>query len=66
MRKQPIDIEEIDYMLLPELISDLETDFNMADSAKGEPLEILEFAEVIQAIEETVANCIKNRLKLFL
>lgn len=61
LKEQPIDIEEIDFLLFPELISDLETDFNLADSVKGESLEILEFAEVIQIIEKTVATCIERK-----
>lgn len=63
LKEQSISIDEFDYMLLPELISDLETDFNMADSVKEESLEILEFTEVIQTIERTVATCIENLKK---
>lgn len=64
LEKQPIDIDEIDYMLLDELIRDLEIDFNMANSTKGELLEILEFEEVIGIIEKTIMSCITNFKKV--
>lgn len=60
LKEEPIDIDEIDYILIRELVMELEMDFNMADSVKDEALEILEFTEVIQVIETTVARCIEN------
>lgn len=57
---KPTEVDEINYLLLQDLIKDLETDFLMADSAKEESLEILEINEVIQTIEKTVASCIAN------
>lgn len=64
LEKQPIDIDEIDEMLLDELIRDLETDFNMVDSTKGESLKILELEEAIGTIEKTVISCIANFKKV--
>ncbi|MFC7680769.1 hypothetical protein [Paenibacillus sp. GCM10028914] len=55
---KPIEIEEIDYRYLPELIKDLEVDFLMKDEAKAEELEILEFEEVIDVLEKTVRECV--------
>jgi hypothetical protein len=60
LNHQPVEISEIDYLLLPELVNDLESDFIMADCVKGEPLEILEMDEVIQVMEKTVTSCIAS------
>jgi len=58
MDVKPIEIEEIDYRYLPELIKELEVDFEMKDSAKEQELEILEFDEVIKILEKTVEECV--------
>lgn len=58
LKEEPIDIDEIDYKRLSELIWSLENDFIMADSVKGEPLEILVMNEVLQTIERTVTSCL--------
>lgn len=60
LKEQLIDIDKNDYRLLHQLTNDLETDFNMADTAKEEPLEIIEFTEAIQTIEKTVEYCMEN------
>jgi hypothetical protein len=57
---QPVEIEEIDYTLLPGIISDVETDFRIADSSKHEALEILDWEKVIETIEKTVITCVAN------
>ena len=55
---KPVEIDEIEYSFLPDMINDLRNDFIMADSVSGEPLEILEFDEVIETIEKTITNCL--------
>jgi hypothetical protein len=60
LKEQPIEIDEINYALLPELVRGLENDFKMADSVKGEPLEILELEEIIQTIEKSVLSCVSR------
>lgn len=58
MKVKPIEIEEIDYKYLPELIKNLEVDFEMKDEAKEQGLEILGFEEVIDVLERTVGECV--------
>ncbi|OIB03008.1 hypothetical protein AK95_33270 [Paenibacillus sp. LC231] len=58
-----IEIEEIDYRYLPELVKDLENDFAMKDEAKEQELEILEFEEVIDILERTVKECVAISMK---
>lgn len=58
-----IEIEEIDYRYLPELVKDLENDFAMKDEAKEQELEILEFEEVIDILERTVKECVEISMK---
>ncbi|RAR43154.1 hypothetical protein [Paenibacillus sp. MDMC362] len=63
MEVKSIEIEEIDYRYLPELIKDLENDFAMKDEAKEQELEILEFEEVIAVLERTVRECVEISMK---
>jgi hypothetical protein len=65
LNERPVEMDEIDYTLLPEIINDLKSDFNMADSAKDEMLEILEFTEVIQTIERTIIACLANSKRVW-
>ena len=58
MEVKPVEIEEIDYKYLPELIKDLEIDFARKDEAKEQELEILNFEEVVAILEKTVRNCV--------
>lgn len=58
-----IEIEEIDYRYLPELIKDLEVDFVMKDEAKEQELEILNFDEVVEILEKTVRECVGISMK---
>jgi len=53
----PIELEEIDYRSLPSLLNDLASDFDRKDEAKDESLELLDFNEVIDAIEKSVLVC---------
>ncbi len=53
-----VEIEEIDYRYLPELMKNLEVDFAMKDEAKEQELEILNFSEVIAVLEKTVRECV--------
>jgi hypothetical protein len=53
----PVAIDEIDTSYLPLLLKDLERDFEAGGSAKTEPLELLDFAEIIQVLEKSVACC---------
>lgn len=64
MEVKPIEIEEIDYKYLPELIKDLEVDFVMKDEAKEQELEILRFEEVVEIIERTVRECVVISMKV--
>lgn len=59
----PIEVEEIDYRYLPELIKDLEVDFEMKDEAKEQELEILEFEEVVEIMDRTVRDCLDISMK---
>ncbi|MCT1399018.1 hypothetical protein M4D81_08320 [Paenibacillus sp. p3-SID867] len=63
MEVKSIEIEEIDYRYLPEIIKDLENDFAMKDEAKEQELEILEFEEVIDILERTVKECVEISMK---
>lgn len=63
MEAKSIEIEEIDYRYLPELVKDLENDFAMKDEAKEQELEILEFEEVIEILERTVRECVVISMK---
>lgn len=63
MEVKSIEIEEIDYRYLPELVKDLENDFAMKDEAKEQELEILEFEEVIDILERTVKECVEISMK---
>jgi hypothetical protein len=56
---EPVRIGEIDYTYLPSLIKDLEEDFQTADSLKGETLEILEWDEILQAMEHSITACME-------
>jgi len=58
MEVKPIEIEEIDYKYLPELIKDIEVDFAKKDEAKEQELEILDLKEVIEVLERTVRECV--------
>ncbi|WP_054403197.1 hypothetical protein [Paenibacillus solani] len=58
MEVTPIEVEEIDYRYLPELIKDLEVDFELKDEAKEQELEILEFEEVVEIMDRTVRDCL--------
>ncbi|QJD83039.1 hypothetical protein [Cohnella herbarum] len=58
-----IEIDEIDYRFLPELIKELELDFAMKDEAKDQELEILDFDEVVDILERTVRECIEISTK---
>lgn len=60
LKERSVDIKEIDHTLLPKLIDELNADFSMSDSVKGEALEILNFREVIQTLEGTVTTCLAN------
>ncbi len=57
MQVRTIHIDEINYRFLPELINDLENDFELKDEAKEQELEILEFDEVIEILERSVREC---------
>lgn len=59
----PIEVEEIDYRYLPELIKDLEVDFEMKDEAKEQELEILDFEEVVEIMDRTVRDCLDISMK---
>ncbi|WP_054957324.1 hypothetical protein [Paenibacillus dakarensis] len=63
MEVKPVEIEEIDYRYLPELIKDLEFDFVKRDEAKDQELEILQFEEVIEVLERTVRECVAISMK---
>ncbi|CAM3859581.1 MULTISPECIES: hypothetical protein [Paenibacillus] len=58
MEVKPIEIEEIDYRYLPDLIKDIEVDFAKKDEAKEQELEILDLKEVIEVLERTVRECV--------
>jgi hypothetical protein len=59
----PINIDEIDYRYLPELIKDIAYDFEMKDEAKEQDLEILDFNEVLEVIEKSVRACVADSMK---
>ncbi|MGG3280024.1 hypothetical protein [Paenibacillus solani] len=63
MKVTPIEVEEIDYRYLPELIKDLEVDFIMKDEAKEQELEILDFEEVVEIMGRTVRDCLAIPMK---
>ncbi|MBX4147931.1 hypothetical protein K1X09_11365, partial [Paenibacillus lautus] len=63
MEVKSIEIEEIDYRYLPELVKELENDFAMKDEAKEQELEILEFEEVIDILERTVKECVEISMR---
>ncbi|NBD26307.1 hypothetical protein [Paenibacillus glycinis] len=54
MKAEPIAMDEIDYRYLPAIVNELADDFAMKDEAKGQALEMLDFAEVIEVLEDTV------------
>ncbi|MBM7565550.1 hypothetical protein [Paenibacillus sacheonensis] len=54
---QPVDMDEIDYRFLPDIIEDLTKDFELKDDAKDQDLEILDMQETIAVLEETVRIC---------
>jgi len=58
-----VEIEEIDYRYLPELIKNMEVDFTMKDEAKEQELEILNFYEVVAVLEKTVSECVAISMK---
>ncbi|TFE25214.1 hypothetical protein [Cohnella luojiensis] len=63
LQAKTIHIDEIDYRFLPELIKDLERDFEMTDEAKKQELEILDLEEVIEILERTVKECVAISIK---
>lgn len=58
----PVEIEEIDYRHLPDLIKDLEADFERKDEAKELELEILDLEEVIDILELSVKECLASSM----
>lgn len=58
LKEQAIEVEEIERSYLPELIKELQMDFQLADSCKEEALEILGMEEVIHSIEKSVERCL--------
>ncbi|MCR2806914.1 hypothetical protein [Paenibacillus soyae] len=57
---EPVDIDEVDYSYLPELIHDLSRDFERMNEAKEEQLELLDFDEVIQVLEKSIQTCLED------
>ncbi len=55
---EPFEIDEIDCRYLPGLINDISQDFEFMNDAKGESLEILEFEEVLEVIDESTRRCV--------
>jgi len=53
-------VDEIDAKRLPELIRDLQSDFERKDEAKSEDLEILHADEVADVLEHTVRVCLSE------
>ncbi|GFN30273.1 hypothetical protein [Paenibacillus xylaniclasticus] len=56
----PVEIDEIDYRYLPALIQDLVHDFESKDEHQDEPLELLEWNQVIHILDRTVQVCLKR------
>lgn len=57
---EPVDIEEIDYRFLQGILNDLTIDFEHQAEAKHEPLELLEWNEVIDVLDHTVRFCLNQ------
>ncbi|WP_199621327.1 hypothetical protein [Paenibacillus alkalitolerans] len=55
---EPVEIDEINYRFLPELVKELYRDFELMNDAKEESLEILEFDEVLQALDKSFKTCL--------
>lgn len=55
-----VEIDEIDSRFLPDIINDLENDFALKDDWKHEPLELLDWEEVIAVLNHTVQFCLKQ------
>ncbi|WP_337101241.1 hypothetical protein [Paenibacillus sp. YIM B09110] len=56
----PVDIDEIDYRMLPMLVDDLYGDFERKDETMDQQLELLTFDEVIVSLERSVAVCLEH------
>jgi hypothetical protein len=54
-----VDMDEIDSRHFPKLINALHGDFVLSDEASGEELELLDFAEVLHVIDESVRTCLE-------
>lgn len=52
------EVYEIPAGNLPSLIQELEADFKNADAVKKEPLEVLDFEEVVRTLHKTVEICL--------
>jgi hypothetical protein len=57
---EPVLIEEIDNAYLPDLINELNNDFDQMNHAKHEDLEVLKFDVVTGVLEKSVETCLKE------